>query len=725
MICCRALRIWVVLISIVCFATAASAATTLYVDVDANGNNSGMSWNNAYNSLQDALSTALFSSKPVEILVAQGTYKPDRGTGVQRGNREAFFRLRNQVSLKGGYAGSGAADPGLRDIKQYETILSGDLDGDDWSVQSPLELTFEIFRWENSYSVVVAIDVDNTAVLDGFTITGGYADEFPNAMGGGMNIIESSAVVRDCIFEYNFAGSSIGTVYGVGGGLYNQDSNPTIENCIFRKNCVDYLVNNSSLAALGAGIFNYASNPTIIGCTFDRNAAYDAGAGMFNANSSPELIECTFNANLCLSFGGAMFNDGGSPKLDNCLVTINTSAVAGGMFCDGSRPVMTNCTFAGNTGIFRGNTLECDGGSSSRIEFVNSIIWDGSTGAISNNDGSQIIVKYSDVQGGRSGTGNINVDPKFAGPGSFNNNGTPTNVGDDTWTDGDYHLKSEFGRWDPDGESWVTDSVTSPCIDAGDPASPIGDEPDANGGIVNMGAYGGTAQASKSEGGDDDGTNGEDDDDDDDDTPSGTLPNIIYLYSSSESTADSYETLLEDAGATVTTMNISDLGDGSVSGYDLIIVGHDTGSGSNWGSPYVAKVNNAGTPIMGLGRGGYAFFGKLGLTIGNPNGIGGSRTGISIVDTNSSIFATPIHITIPESEILELYTMSDFMGIDLSNVPDNIVTIGRLVDNNRVYPLLTEDGRYMLWGFTSSPDRLTQTGKDLLINAVVYMADTN
>jgi hypothetical protein len=44
----------------------------------------------------------------------------------------------------------------------------------------------------------------------------------------------------------------------------------------------------------------------------------------------------------------------------------------------------------------------------------------------------------------------------------------------------------------------VIDDVTSPCIDAGDPNTPIGDELFPNGGVVNMGAYGGTAEASKS-----------------------------------------------------------------------------------------------------------------------------------------------------------------------------------------------------------------------------------
>jgi len=79
------------------------------------------------------------------------------------------------------------------------------------------------------------------------------------------------------------------------------------------------------------------------------------------------------------------------------------------------------------------------------------------------------------------GPGNIEADPLFAGP-----------------NNGDYHLKSQAGRWDPDIQSWVKDDVTSPCIDAGDPMSPIGHEPFPNGGIINMGAYGGTGQASKS-----------------------------------------------------------------------------------------------------------------------------------------------------------------------------------------------------------------------------------
>ena len=62
--------------------------------------------------------------------------------------------------------------------------------------------------------------------------------------------------------------------------------------------------------------------------------------------------------------------------------------------------------------------------------------------------------------------------------------------------DMDYHLKSEYGRWD--GSSWYNDTETSPCIDAGYLASDYSNEPEPNGSRVNIGVYGNTAEASKS-----------------------------------------------------------------------------------------------------------------------------------------------------------------------------------------------------------------------------------
>jgi hypothetical protein len=107
-------------------------------------------------------------------------------------------------------------------------------------------------------------------------------------------------------------------------------------------------------------------------------------------------------------------------------------------------------------------------------------------------------ITFSNVQGGFPGEGNVDIDPLFVVSGYWDEAGTPGDITEDTWIAGDYHLQSQAGRWDPIGEGWVIDDVTSPCIDAGDPMAPIGEEPFANGGFVNLGAYGGTAEASKS-----------------------------------------------------------------------------------------------------------------------------------------------------------------------------------------------------------------------------------
>ena len=124
------------------------------------------------------------------------------------------------------------------------------------------------------------------------------------------------------------------------------------------------------------------------------------------------------------------------------------------------------------------------------------VITGGSSGEYAGAIGCQSIaptISYTDSGIAQPGMGNIAVDPLFAQPGRWVSTGGHGEV----WSEGDYHLKSEWGRWDPVGRDWMQDKVSSPCIDAGDPGWPVGLEPAPNGGRVNMGAYGGTTQASK------------------------------------------------------------------------------------------------------------------------------------------------------------------------------------------------------------------------------------
>ena len=115
------------------------------------------------------------------------------------------------------------------------------------------------------------------------------------------------------------------------------------------------------------------------------------------------------------------------------------------------------------------------------MSIVNNIIWQNELYMTESVWPSEYNIIFNDIQGGRTGQGNFSVDPLFVDP-----------------ENRDYHLISAAGRWDPDGKRWVTDALTSPCIDAGDPDFPVAGEPEPHGNRINMGAYGGTVEASKS-----------------------------------------------------------------------------------------------------------------------------------------------------------------------------------------------------------------------------------
>jgi hypothetical protein len=195
--------------------------------------------------------------------------------------------------------------------------------------------------------------------------------------------------------------------------------------------------------------------------------------------SNPRLTNCTFSGNWAGDEGGAMRNyDNSRPRLINCTFSGNSADDGGGMYNDNSTPVLTHC-------ILWGSTPQEIAGSA--------------------------VVAYCDVQGGWPGLGNISADPCFVDPGRWVDVNDPNiivepNDPNAVWVDGDYHLKSEGWRLQTRPRQLVWDAVTSRCIDAGNPGSPLGAElltvpPDPNhvrgeNLRINMGAYGGTRQAS-------------------------------------------------------------------------------------------------------------------------------------------------------------------------------------------------------------------------------------
>ena len=460
-----------------------------YVDVDSSAAGAGASWADAFRYLQDALDKAASCD---QIRVAQGTYLPDHGAQVELGDREATFQLQSGVTIKGGYAGFGEPDPDARDIDTYETILSGDLHANDIVPSDSCDLLNEPTRLENSYHVVTASGTDAKTVLDGFTITAGNANRFePHNNGAGLYNSSGSPTIRNCRLCANSAGHD-------GAGMWNSNnSRPVLANCTIANNMVvndagglcvtgqsdvsltNCLVSNNSAGNDGGGLCGTGrSDVSLTDCVISDNRAGNDAGGVMCERADLTLVKATISNNRAANDGGGIWN-GSVLMLYNCLISGNSAGeYGGGIYNWECSSTLTNCTFSGNSALI-GIAIAYDGLMGNH-EVTNSIIHDG-TASVWNNQSLTIAITHSNVQGRQPEHGNIDADPLFAEP-----------------NDQDYHLKSQAGRWDTNSQNWVQDQVTSPCVDAGDPMATIGYEPFPNGGIINMGAFGGTAEASKS-----------------------------------------------------------------------------------------------------------------------------------------------------------------------------------------------------------------------------------
>jgi len=281
-----------------------------------------------------------------------------------------------------------------------------------------------------------------TSVLEGFSIINGHV----GYGGGGIRCLDSSPNVRNCVVNGNRA-------QGAGAGIQLMGSNATLDNCLVSGN-YGYSKSPSGRQWMGGGIYCSGGRPIFSNCTIVGNRTEEMdGGGMVCNNSSgqPETI-----------------------ALNNCIIFGN---------------IVIRTLYTKGTQLIADPTLNITGSNTVTVDIQNSCIEAGP-------DAIFVLAWSTPSQAPASSC--IRTDPEFAKLGYWDLNGTPNDPNDDFWVGGDYHLKSQAGRWDLASEAWVKDNVTSPCIDTGDPNSPIGQEPFPNGGRINMGAYGGTAEASKS-----------------------------------------------------------------------------------------------------------------------------------------------------------------------------------------------------------------------------------
>jgi predicted outer membrane repeat protein len=319
--------------------------------------------------LQSALALAASGD---QVWVAQGTYLP-----TSTGNRALSFALKTGVAIYGGFAG-GESTLAQRDPVAHVAILSGDLNGDDAS---------NLFG-DNSYHVVNGNATAATAVLDGFTVSGGNA----NVSGADQD--------------------------RGGGMLMSTGSNPMIAQCI---------VKNNRCTFGGGAIYFRQASPTFTDVRFESNNGGSFGGAFDMSDSVGSLVSrCTFVGNTAARAGAVEVFSGSAPKIANCLFYNNTSTGSGGggaLFISGSGPQIRDCTIVGNNSTVNAAAGILQSGSGASL--ANSIVYFNTGPGGAQGSANQITglsnTTYSCVQGGIAGAGNISGNPQLSniGGGDF------------------------------------------------------------------------------------------------------------------------------------------------------------------------------------------------------------------------------------------------------------------------------------------------------------------
>ncbi|MHB1132413.1 MAG: choice-of-anchor Q domain-containing protein [Chloroflexota bacterium] len=253
---------------------AAAAGTTRFVKVGGTGD--CLSWASACD-LQAAITAAVAGD---HIWVAAGSYKP--GTGVSD-----TFTLRDGVAIYGGFAGTESL-LSERNWATNFTVLSGDIDHNDTLDAHGVTTTL---TGNNSYHVVTAPGIlTSSAIVDGFTITGGHATYSSSDNGGGA-LVYGSPTLRNLIFTRN---------YGYfGGGMYVSGTgiSPSLTNVVFRSN---------TALQYGGGVFvSSGSSPVLTNVTFSGNTAATGGGGGVSAASSTTMTNCILWGNSTPQIAGS------------------------------------------------------------------------------------------------------------------------------------------------------------------------------------------------------------------------------------------------------------------------------------------------------------------------------------------------------------------------------------------------------------------------------------
>ncbi|MBC7606968.1 MAG: hypothetical protein H7199_08430 [Burkholderiales bacterium] len=368
-----------------------SSASIIYVNSSATGLNNGLSWNNAYINLQEALSNAIFGD---EIWVAAGTYKTTTTT-----TRTISFVSKNGVNLYGSFSGN-ETSINQRNIATNPTTLSGDIGvlGD---------------NLDNTYTILKVENITSGLTIDGFRIISGNNDTGSGCPGIRLQNNTGIINIKNCFFFNNFgiAGSAI-SVLSQGNFTVNvSDSdfngNSGIDGTIFGSNAS-------------------SNNLNINNCRF-RGAVTGGTAVLRFQSENLNMSNCIITNNTSTQSNIISITADSSAKISNCLIvgnSYNESAI-GFYSLTSANQIAENLTVAHNKKDFTGSTntfYTAIYSVNGTAKIYNSIIYDNTNSSNNTqiNNGNQAvgnIVSNSIVQNGfANGTNILNVNPNFINP---------------------------------------------------------------------------------------------------------------------------------------------------------------------------------------------------------------------------------------------------------------------------------------------------------------------
>lgn len=201
---------------------------------------------------------------------------------------------------------------------------------------------------------------------------------------------------------------------------------------------------------------------------------------------------------------------------------------------------------------------------------------------------------------------------------------------------------------------------------------------------------------------------------------------VAYVYRSDTAMAKGFADLLGRHGIAVTFVTLDAILQTDFSQFALTIIGNDTGDQAAWGND-AAQIGQIAkhSKVLGLGEGGYAFFGQVtaqqlgALTIGYPLGAHGSAFNLFPTDPALAIYRTPYTLSVAKGTALQVYADTvPAVAISATSLGSNALPTG-YQDANGTYGVVVSQGCYHLWGFSADTTTMTANGRNFFVNTVL------